>query len=143
LEIVTPERELCHQQVDSVQLPGTDGQLGVLPGHAPLLTELGLGPLTYKKDGVTRVLTVFRGFAEVLPERVILLAEVAERAEEIDIERVKQSLERARQRMQNPKDADLDYERARAAFQRALIRLEVAEKKASPMPEDVMEKLSR
>jgi F-type H+-transporting ATPase subunit epsilon len=143
LEIVTPERELAHEQVDSVQLPGKDGCLGILPGHAPLLTELGEGELSYKKGGEARYLTIFRGFAEVLPDRVILLAETAERAEEIDIERVKQSLERAKQRLNNLKDPELDYERAREAFQRALIRLQTAEHASSPLSEDVQERMAR
>jgi F-type H+-transporting ATPase subunit epsilon len=143
LEIVTPERELTHEEVDSVQLPGTDGCLGILPGHAPLLTELGEGELSYKKGSEIRYLTIFRGFAEVLSDRVILLAETAERAEEIDIVRVKESLERAKQRLDNPKDPELDYERARAAFQRALIRLHVAEHGGSPLSEEVQERMSR
>ncbi len=142
LEIVTPQRELVHEEVDSVQLPGKNGELGILPGHAPLLTELGEGQLAYKKDGQAHLLSVFRGFAEVLPERVILLAEVAERAEEIDVERVKEALERAKKMLDNPKDPELDYERARAAFQRAVVRLKVVEK-AGALPEEVEERLSR
>jgi F-type H+-transporting ATPase subunit epsilon len=143
LEIVTPQRELTHEEVDSVQLPSVNGYLGILPGHAPLLTELGEGELSYRKGPDTRYLTIFRGFAEVLPDRVILLAETAERAEEIDIERVKQSLERARQRLQDLKDPALDYERARAAFERALIRSKVAEKASSQLSAEAEERLSR
>src|SRR5271170_2633204 len=99
LEIVTPARQVLRETVESVELPGRTGYLGILPGHAPLLTELGIGELTYRKGGETRHLTVIEGYAEVLPERVIVLAEVSERAEEIDLGRAATAAERARDRL--------------------------------------------
>src|SRR5216110_3732758 len=91
LVIVTPEKQLLREKVVEVQLPGEDGYLGVLPGHAPLITELGIGELTYRTaGGQSGLLAVIRGFAEVLPDRVSVLAETAERAEEIDINRAKE-----------------------------------------------------
>src|SRR5713226_6185629 len=90
LEVVTPERSLIAEAgVVEVQLPGSDGYLGILPGHAPLLTELGMGELSYRKGRDTYSAVVIHGFAEVLPDRVIILAETAERAEEIDAERAR------------------------------------------------------
>ncbi len=82
LEVVTPERQLLSQGVDAVQLPGADGELGILPGHAPLITELGIGVLTYRVGQETGHLAIIRGFAEVLPDRVSVLAEIAEHAGE-------------------------------------------------------------
>jgi F-type H+-transporting ATPase subunit epsilon len=128
LEIVTPERQLAHERVDSVQLPGARGQLGILPGHAPLITELGSGMLIYRKGAETQYLSVFRGFAEVLGDRVIVLAEAGERAEEIDVERAGAARDRAQKRLSGPKDPDFDWTRATLALERALIRLQVAGK---------------
>ena len=96
LQVVTPEQHILSEDVDSLEMPGKDGYLGILPGHAPLLTELGVGILTYHKGGETRSLTVMYGYAEVLPDRVIVLAETAERAEEIDVARARAALERAK-----------------------------------------------
>ena len=90
LEVVTPERQLVRETgVIEVQLPGLNGYLGILPGHAPLLTEVGIGELSYRKGKDTYHATVIRGFAEVLPDRVAVLAEIAERAEEIDVDRAR------------------------------------------------------
>jgi F-type H+-transporting ATPase subunit epsilon len=128
LVIVTPERQLLRESVTEAVLPGADGELGILPGHAPLITELGIGELrcriTGSKDEVH--LAIIRGFAEVLQERVTVLAETAELAEEIDVERAKQALERARARIA-ASDANIDWDRASAALERALIRIKVGE----------------
>jgi F-type H+-transporting ATPase subunit epsilon len=127
LVIVTPERQLLRESVVEVQLPGAEGCLGILPGHAPLMTELGIGELNYRSANAnhTGVLCIIRGFAEVLPDRVSVLAEIAERAEEIDVERAKAAFERAQKRLAAP-DANVDWDRAAIALQRALIRIQVA-----------------
>lgn len=128
LVIVTPERQLLREKVVEVQLPGENGYLGVLPGHAPLITELGIGELSYHDAGgkESAHIAVMSGFAEVLPESVTVLAETAEFAEEIDVERAKQALERARARIAS-NAADMDWEQATAALQRALVRIKVGE----------------
>jgi F-type H+-transporting ATPase subunit epsilon len=127
LVIVTPERQLLRESIVEVQLPGADGYLGVLPGHAPLITELGIGELTYRGAGGAQVTAaIIRGFAEVLPNRVTVLAEVAERAEEIDVERARAAFERAQKRLASP-EANIDWDRATLALSRALVRIKVAE----------------
>ena len=128
LVIVTPERQLLSEAVVEVTLPGADGYLGVLPGHAPLITELGIGELKYRSasGAPEKILAIMRGFAEVLPERVTVLAETAERAEEIDLQRAKDALSRAEQRIAKPA-AEIDWDRANSALQRALVRIHVAE----------------
>ncbi len=131
LEIVTPARQVLRETVESVELPGKEGYLGILPGHAPLLTELGIGELTYRKGSETRHLTVIDGFAEVLPERVIVLAEVSERAEEINLERAITAAERARERLAKAGSLEIDWRRATLALERALIRQTVASKGGS------------
>ena len=130
LVIVTPERQLLKERVSEVTLPGAEGELGVLPGHAALITELGIGELRYRKsDGtLSEPIAIIRGFSEVLPDRVTVLAETAEFAEEIDIERAKRSRERAEKRIAaGPGTQDIDWDRATAALQRAMIRIRVAE----------------
>jgi F-type H+-transporting ATPase subunit epsilon len=126
LIVVTPQRQLLREKVASVQLPGASGELGILPGHAPLITELGNGKLSYRaSDGAEPViLAVLSGFAEVLPDRVTVLAETAERPEEIDVDRAKEALARAEKRLASA-DADVDWDRATVALQRALVRIEV------------------
>src|ERR1700704_2928597 len=126
LIIVTPPRQLLREKVASVQLPGASGELGILPGHAPLITELGNGELSYKLSGGGEpvILAVLSGFAEVLPDRVTVLAETAERPEEIDVERAKQALARAEKRLASA-DPDVDWDRATVALQRALVRIQV------------------
>ncbi len=126
LNVVTPEHELVHEEVDSVEIPAKRGYIGVLPGHAPLLTEVGLGELRYKKGGQLHWLAVVDGYAEVLPDRVIVLAEIGERAEEIDIDRAKAALERARKRLGQPGAPGIDWDRASLALARALLRVQVA-----------------
>ena len=126
LEVVTPERELVHESALWVSVPAKNGYLGILPGHAPLLSELQPGELTYIEDHVTHCLSVSWGFIEVLPERVIVLAQTAERAEEIDVERARRAKQRAEERLKNVTATDIDFERARAALIRALARLQAA-----------------
>jgi F-type H+-transporting ATPase subunit epsilon len=130
LTIVTPERSLVSEQVDEIQIPGAGGYLGVLPGHAPLFTELQVGELSYRKGSNWTSLAVAWGFAEVLPDQVRVLAETAERAHEIDLERALKAKERAEQHLTRGGD-DVDYDRARIALQRALIRIQVAQKRSA------------
>jgi F-type H+-transporting ATPase subunit epsilon len=127
LTIVTPERSLVSEDVDELQIPGANGYLGVLPGHAPLFTELRVGELSYRKGSTWTSLVVAWGFAEVLPDQVRVLAETAERASEIDLERAVRSKERAEERLKKT-TADIDYDRARIALERAIIRIQVARK---------------
>jgi F-type H+-transporting ATPase subunit epsilon len=126
LQIVTPERHVLQDTVQSVEIPGKEGYLGILPGHAPLITELGIGVLSYRKDSETRYLTVINGYAEVLPHRVIVLAEVSERAEEIDVERTRRARERAQSEISKAAPGFEDWQRAELALQRALVRLQAA-----------------
>ncbi len=125
LELVTPNRAVVREAVDEVQLPGTEGYLGVLPGHTPLLTALQVGELWFRQGDDKSFLAVAFGFAEILPDRVTILAHVAERAEEIDIERAKEAERRARDRM-SKSAVDIDFERARIALMKSMIRLQVA-----------------
>ena len=127
LVVVTPVSQLLSEAVTEVQLPGTDGYLGVLPGHAPLITELGIGELTFKAaNGQTGLLAIIHGFAEVLPERVSVLAEIAERPEDIDVNRAQEALKRAQERI--AASGDIDWDRASASLQRALVRIQVVSK---------------
>ena len=127
LTIVTPERSLVSEDVDELQIPGARGYLGVLPGHAPLFTELKVGELSYRKGSTWTALAVAWGFAEVLPDQVRVLAETAERASEIDLERATHAKERAEDRLKKG-SSEIDYERARIALERAIIRIQVARK---------------
>jgi len=128
LEIVTPTKLLVKEAAEEAQLPGLSGYLGVLPGHAPLLTELAVGVITYKASGSTHALSVAWGFAEVLPDKVTILAEAAERPQEIDVARAQQAKDRAEQRLKT-NDPQVDYSRADDALQRAETRLNVAKEK--------------
>lgn len=128
LEVVTPERQILSEVADAVQLPGADGELGILPGHAPLMTELGIGELSFQRGQETEHLAIIRGFAEVLPDRISVLAEIAESAAEIDVERAKAARERAEKRLASGSSGDIDWDRASLALQRSLIRLQVAHK---------------
>ncbi len=125
LEIVTPERALVSEQVDEVQLPGSEGYFGVLPGHTPLLATLQVGELWYRVGQDKHYLAVAFGFAEVLPDRVTVLAQIAERPEDIDVPRAESAKKRAEERIARPQ-ADVDFERARVAMMKSLIRLQVA-----------------
>ncbi len=124
LEFVTPERAIAHEDVDEVELPGEEGFFGVLPGHAPLLAALRPGELWYRKGNQTIHAFVGGGFVEVTPERVSVLAPVAERAEDIDQARAEAAKRRAEDRLAKPA-ADVDFERARIALLRAISRLDV------------------
>ena len=127
LVIVTPTRQLLRARAVEVTLPGANGYLGILPGHAPLMTELGIGELTYRGATEAAPISVIRGFAEVLPDRVTVLAETAELAAEIDIERAEAAKARAEKRLTSG-DTNIDWYRAGVALQRALIRIQVARK---------------
>jgi F-type H+-transporting ATPase subunit epsilon len=137
LEVVTPDRRLVQDAVEEVQVPGSQGYLGVLPGHTPLMTELGIGMLSYRKGTSTYYLTAIGGFVEVLADRVIVLAERAERAEEIDVERAQKAMARARERLAKMHDPEVDWERAQTALERALVRAQVAAK-AGGIPTEQM-----
>lgn len=128
LEIVTPAKLLVKDAAEEVQIPGLSGYLGILPGHAPLLTELAVGVITYKTSGTTHTLAVAWGFAEVLPDKVTILAEAAEQPQEIDVERAQKAKERAEQLLKS-NNPDVDYARAEDALQRAETRLNVAKEK--------------
>jgi F-type H+-transporting ATPase subunit epsilon len=132
LIVVTPERQLLRESVVEVVVPGLDGQLGILPGHAPLMTELGIGELSYRASTSSQpvVLAVISGFAEVLPDRVTVLAETAERAEEIDVARAEEAKTRAEKRL-SAGDPNIDWDRAYIALQRSLIRIQVARRHRS------------
>ena len=128
LVVVTPERQILKETVSEVSLPGADGYLGVLPGHAPLITELGVGELTYRStSGQNGLLAVMSGFAEVLPDRVSVLAETAEFAQDIDLARAEAALKRAQERIAKGGE-NLDWDRATLALQRALVRIQVVSK---------------
>lgn len=125
LEIVTPERPLVRETVDEVALPGTEGELGVLPGHTPLLTTLKVGVLWYRQGEARHYVAVSQGFAEVLSDRVTVLAQVAERAEDIDVARAEAAKQRAELRLSTP-GPDTDLELARDALVKATVRLQTA-----------------
>lgn len=126
LEVVTPERQLVEEKVPEVQVPGKDGYMGILPGHAALLSELGIGFLTYTIGGRRRLLAVHSGFVEVLEDHVRVLADAAERAEEIDVERARRALQRAQEQAINPA-VGVDPAQALAALLRAQTRIAAAE----------------
>jgi len=132
LTIVTPERSVVHERVEELQIPGKEGYLGVLPGHAALFSELKIGEVGYRKGNQWSYLAVAWGFVEVQANSVRILAETAERANEIDAERARRSKERAEGRLAKAGD-DIDYDRALVALQRALIRLQVSGKAHSGM----------
>jgi F-type H+-transporting ATPase subunit epsilon len=126
LQVVTPERHILSEDVESVEMPGKDGYLGVLPGHAPLLTEMGVGILTYRKGSESRSLTVMGGYGEVLPNRVIVLADASERTEQIDRSRAQAALDRAKGNVPGANATEADWDAANAAIARATVRLEAA-----------------
>src|SRR4029453_13923114 len=125
LEIVTPERPLVRETVDEIALPGTEGELGVLPGHTPLLTTLKVGVLWYRQGEAKHYVAISRGFAEVLSDRVTVLAQMAERAEDIDVTRAEAAKRRAELRLSKP-GPDTDLELARDALLKATVRLQTA-----------------
>jgi F-type H+-transporting ATPase subunit epsilon len=125
LQIVSADRSLVNEQVDEVEIPGADGYLGVLPGHTPLLTTMGVGELWYRQGQEKHYLSIAFGFAEVQPEAVTILAQIAEKADEIETARAEAARKRAEERMGRP-TPDMDFERVRIALLKALIRLQVA-----------------
>jgi F-type H+-transporting ATPase subunit epsilon len=125
LQVVSADRSLVNEMVDEVEIPGADGYFGVLVGHTPLLALLGTGELWYRQGTEKHFLSIAFGFAEVQPDRVTILAQIAERAVEIDIARAEAAKKRAEQRLASP-TTDMDFERARVAMIKSLIRLQVA-----------------
>ena len=125
LEIVTPDRSIAHGKVDEVVVPGAEGSFGVVPGHTPLLSTLSVGEVEYRRGDETSYVAVSFGFAEVLPDRVTILAQIAEASDEIDVTRAEAAVKRARERLERPL-AELDYERARLSLLKSLVRLQVA-----------------
>jgi F-type H+-transporting ATPase subunit epsilon len=125
LEIVTPARLLISEDVEEVTIPGSEGYLGVLPGHLPLLTTLGVGVLSYKASGRKYEMAVSGGFAEVLGDRVIVLAETVERPDEIDVERAREAKQKAEKLLMSKEQ--IDVEAAMASLLKATTRLKVAE----------------
>jgi len=125
LEIVTPEKKVVETTAEEVQIPGKNGYLGILPGHAPLITELAVGEITFRENSTEQKLAVAWGFAEILPNKVTILAETAERPSEIDVDRARKAKERAEQRLTNG-DTAVDVDRALDALHRAQARLDVA-----------------
>jgi F-type H+-transporting ATPase subunit epsilon len=125
LQIVTPDRLVVREQVDEVQVPGSEGYFGVLPGHTPMLAALAVGEMWYRKGAEKTYVALAFGFAEVLPEGVTILAQLAERAEEIDVERAEAAVTRAEARLAGPR-SEIDYERARIALAKSLSRLQVS-----------------
>lgn len=125
LQIVSTDRLLVNESVDEVEIPGSEGFFGILPGHTPLLALLGAGELWYRQGGEKHYLAMAFGFAEVRPERVTVLAEFAERSDEIDVARAEAAKKRAQERTGAPQ-MDMDAERARIALLKSLIRLQVA-----------------
>ena len=130
LEVITPERKVYEDDVDMVIAPGSEGYLGILPHHTPLLTALGPGEFRVKKGGVEEILAVFGGFMDVRGDRVVVLTEAAEPAEEIDAQRAQQARERAQEVLaQAGTISAADEARARASLQRALVRIRVSERR--------------
>ena len=132
LEVVTPARQVVRETVNEAQIPVRGGYIGVLPGHTPLLAEMGVGELSYHIGSRVYSCTAMGGFVEVLADRVIVLADAAERAEEIDVPRAQAARDRAQKRLANPNDPNVDWKRAEAALERAQVRLLVAAKAGAP-----------
>lgn len=125
LNVVSPDRSLVDEQVDEVEIPGSAGYFGVLPGHTPLLARLGCGDLWYRRGQEVKHLAITFGFVEVQPDRVTVLARIAERAEDIDLSRAEAAKKRAEERLVHP-TIDIDAERARIALLKSLTRIQVA-----------------
>ena len=125
LEIVIPDRSLVGEEVDEVQIPGSEGYLGILPGHTPLLATLTVGELWFRIGQEKHFLAIAGGFVEVLPDRVAVLAQIAERAQDIDMTRAEAARKRAEERLARPR-VDIDIERARIAQLKSLVRVRVA-----------------
>jgi F-type H+-transporting ATPase subunit epsilon len=134
LVFVTPERAIAHDEVDEIQLPLDGGYAGILPGHAPLLSTLQIGEMWYRKGTEKTHAFVEGGFVEVLGDRVSILAQVAEKAEDIDTARAEAAKHRAEELLTKPSIADFDAERARIALLRAITRLQVSSRQYRPRP---------
>ena len=130
LEIVTPEKMVVRVTAEEIQIPGKNGYIGVLPGHAPLITELGAGEINYRAEGQSHRFSVAWGFAEVLPNRVTVLAETVERSDEIDVSRAQQSLERAEESLKSAQTEE-EVTEASGKVRQAQARIEVAQKKSA------------
>ncbi len=128
LEIVTPERQVFSEQVDSVACPGVEGELGVLPHHAPLLTTLGVGELRIRRGGEEEYFAIAGGFLQVRPDKVVVMAETADMASEIDLEKATEARREAERALAEGFDEPADLARARAALQRALLHIRVAQR---------------
>ena len=129
LEIVTPEKLAYAEMVDSVVLPGTEGELGVLPHHAPLVSTLGIGELRIRKGGAEESFAIVGGFLQVLPDKVVVMAETADMASEIDLEKAQQARAEAERALESGSNEGADIAAARAALQQALLRIRVAERR--------------
>jgi len=125
LQIVSADRMLVNELVDEVEIPGSEGYFGVLPGHTPLLAMLHVGELWYRQGQEKHYFSIAFGFVEVQPDRVTVLAQIAERADEIDLRRAEVAKTRAEGRLTRP-PSDMDFERARVALLKAVVRLQVA-----------------
>ena len=129
LEVITPERRVYEDDVDMVIAPGSEGYLGILPHHAPLLTALGPGEFRVKKGGIEEVLVVFGGFMDVRGDKVVVLTEAAESADEIDVQRAQAARQRAQEILEAGPMSAADEARARASLQRAMVRVRVSERR--------------
>ena len=134
LEIVTPERLAYSDTVDSVQLPGSEGEMGVLPHHAPLIATLGVGELRIRKGGEEEAFAIVGGFVQVRPDKVVVMAETADLASEIDLEAAQAARREAERALEEGFTEDADLARARAAMERALLRIRVAERRRREGP---------
>ena len=134
LEIVTPERQVFSEEVDSVVCPGIEGELGVLPHHAPLLTTLGVGELRIRRGAEEEFFAIAGGFLQVRPDKVVVMAETADMASEIDIEKAQEARREAEQALAEGFEEPADLARARASLQRALLRIRVAERRRREGP---------
>jgi len=126
LQIVTPDKLVLRESVDEVEIPGSEGYFGVLPGHTPMLASLAVGELWYRQGQEKTYLSIAFGFAEIQPDRVTILAKLAERGDEIDVERAEAALARAEQRLAGTQRDAVDYERARTALLKSMSRLNVS-----------------
>ena len=129
LDIVTPERQVYSDTVDSVQVPGSEGELGVLPHHAPLVSTLGVGELRFRKDGTEESFAIVGGFLQVRPDRVVILAETADLASDIDLEKAQEARREAERALESGYHEGADLSAARAQLQQALLRIRVAERR--------------
>jgi len=129
LEIVTPERLAYSDEVDSVVLPGSEGELGVLPHHAPLVSTLGIGELRIRRGGQEETFAIAGGFVQVRPDKVVVMAETADMASEIDLERAEEARREAERALETSYSEGADLSAARAALQQALLRIRVAERR--------------